>query len=1179
VANKGEPARASVRAFPVAGIGASAGGVQALQAFFDALPERVGAALVVIVHLDPEHQSDMTRILAARTRMPVHQVNKPLPLEPDHVYVIPPNRRLFMTDHEISAAAFDEPRGQRAPIDLFFRSLSEQHGEGFAIILTGAGSDGAVGVKAVKESGGVILVQDPNEAEYPSMPRSAIASADFVLPVRDLAHQFVELVRNREQLQLHQLDGEEDSLRRILGHLRVRTGHDFSKYKRATVTRRIARRMQVVGVGDLEDYVKYVRDHPDEIQALFGDLLISVTNFFRDPHWFKEVSELVIPRLFEGRDAGHPIRVWVPGCATGEEAYSIAILLQEEAARRRVRPEIQIFATDLDVVALATARDGCYPAAIAADVSEERLRRFFTREGDQYRIKREVRDTMLFAEHSLLKDPPFSHVDLISCRNLLIYLDRDLQNQACNTFSYALVPNGYLFLGSSESVDTPGQLFRVVSREARIFQSIGRSSAHLPPLSRVPPGTRVPDPPMPVSARVPSPGQAIAEHRQALEAIAPPSVLVDQRHKVLHISETAGRYLQPPPGVPTTDAADLVRPELRLDVRAALHRAFEQGEPTLTLPLPVKFNGKARQVSVQVRPVKQDQGGPVAVILFIEGGEAALGERTGSGGDQASQVERLTDELFATRAHLEASREQYGAATEDLRAANEELQSINEEYRSTAEELETSKEELQSMNEELQTLNNELKLKLEAVSHAHNDLQNLMSATDVGTLFLDGALHIKRFTPRVSELFNIKAGDEGRPVTDFTHRLDYHDLLKDTNTVMRTLMPIEHEVRSDDNRWFLMRFRPYRTLDDKIEGIIATFIDVTERRNAEARLRDSEARLQLARDAAELGTLDYTTAGGELWCDERALALWGLDKDAEPTLDDLVAAIHSEDRAAARAALDAALDPKGPGRYEAEFRIGAADAGAERWIRAKGTTTAVGEDGQAQNRRLVATVQDVTQRKGWEARQRLLMHELSHRVNNTLAVVQTTATHTLRNSGASPEAVAGLTARLKALASSNERLVRGDWQGADFASLAREQLGPYVGDDARRIKLDGPAVRLPAVGVVGLGLVLHELATNAVRYGALSVPAGSIAVTWRVAARKGGSWLEVSWIESGGPKVSPPDHSGFGSVLIEKGLTEARVHREFKPTGLVCTIELPLADERAGKAPPRGAALGEDEAR
>jgi two-component system, chemotaxis family, CheB/CheR fusion protein len=898
--------------FPVAGIGASAGGIQALQAFFEALPDRVGAALVVIVHLDPGHQSDLAHILATRTRMPVIQVDRPLRLQPDHVYVIPPDRRLFINDHEISVANFEEPRGQRAPIDLFFRSLAEQHGDGFAIILTGAGSDGAVGVKAVKEGGGLILVQDPNEAEYSSMPRSAIASghADFVLPLRELARQFVELVRSKDHLKEQNFDRQDEALRRVLGHLRVRTGHDFSRYKRATIIRRLARRMQVAGLENLEDYLNYLRENVEEMQGLFGDLLISVTNFFRDPHCFKVLADDVIPNLFKSDDSPRPIRVWVPGCATGEEAYSIAILLLEEAARRHVRPEIQVFATDLDSGALTTAREGRYPVSIHADVPEDRLRRFFTKEGDHYRIKREVRDTILFAAHSLLKDPPFSRVNLISCRNLLIYLDRDLQNQVCSTFNYALMPDGYLFLGSSESADSPAGLFRVVNREARIFQSNGKAHDTLPLLPRVHTGVRIPDPPMlHTPGRFLSAGQASVEHRQALEDVAPPSILVDPGHKIVHISENAGRYLQPPPGQPTTDATDLARPELRLDLRSALHRAFEQNEATLTLPVPVRFNGKARQMCMHIRPVQRETLGKLAVVLFLEGAEVPEGGGEAQGGGDADAhvvIKKLTEELAATRAHLKASHEEYGAVTEDLRAANEELQSINEEYRSTAEELETSKEELQSMNEELQTLNNELKLKLEAVSHAHNDLQNLMSATDVGTLFLDGDLLIKRFTPRVTELFNIKSGDEGRPITDFTHRLDYETLVRDAHTVMENLTTLEREVRSQDGRWYLMRLRPYRTLDDKIEGVIATFVDVTERRLAEANLRESETRLQHAREAAGLGTLDYNPDTGQLWCDARALAFWGLRDGTSLTIDEL---------------FDAALDPAGSGRFAAEFRV------------------------------------------------------------------------------------------------------------------------------------------------------------------------------------------------------------------------------------------------------------------
>lgn len=467
-------------------------------------------------------------------------------------------------------------------------------------------------------------------------------------------------------------------------------------------------------------------------------------------------------------------------------------------------------------------------------MSEERLRRFFVREGDQYRIRREVRDLIVFAAHSILKDPPFSHINLISCRNLLIYLDRDLQQQVCSVLHYALLPNGFLFLGASESADNPSGLFTSVDREARIFQALDRPRDKMLPLPRL--FTTVRGPETPNVARMPrvTPTVNSSMHRQALEDIAPPSMLVDENHSIVNLSETCGKFVLHPSGPMTADAAEIVRPELRLELRAALHRAFEQSESTVSLPIPVQFDGAPRAVALHVRPVGRDDGARGAMVIFLEGGEV---EPTASdanlSSEQSAVVAQLREELHATRTVLRTTREQYEAATEELRAANEELQSINEEYRSTAEELETSKEELQSINEELQTLNNELKLKLELVSRAHNDLQNLMSATDVSTMFLDSTLRIQRFTPRMAELFNIVAGDEGRPVTDFTHRLEYQDLVADAQRVLADLIPIERTVRTTGGRWFMIRLRPYRTIDDKIEGVVATFVDVTERREAE----------------------------------------------------------------------------------------------------------------------------------------------------------------------------------------------------------------------------------------------------------------------------------------------------------------------------------------------------------
>ncbi|HJZ30089.1 MAG TPA: chemotaxis protein CheB [Hyphomicrobiaceae bacterium] len=1022
---------------PVAGIGASAGGVGALQTFFRTLPADTGAAYVVVVHLDPEHQSDLARILSTCTRMPVKEVAGTAPIKPNAVYVIPPNRGLVVSADQISTAAFDEPRGQRAPIDQFFRSLAEQHGDGFAVILTGAGSDGALGVKAIKEHGGLVLVQEPKEAEYASMPRAAIASgaADLVLPVREIATRMAELVRKKQQLQAEHLAGSnEDALRRILGFLRLKTGHDFTSYKRPTVVRRVARRMQVTRTETIEEYAAHLKDQPEEVQSLFADLLISVTTFFRDQDAFSALARLVIPKLFQDRDAGAGLRIWVPGCATGEEVYSIAMLLLEEATRQQTRPEIQLFASDLDTAALATAREGCYPLTISAEISEQRLQRFFTREGDHYRIKREVRDLVVFAAHSLLRDPPFSHLDLISCRNLLIYLDRDLQQQVATTFHYALHPNGYLFLGTSETIDG-NMLFRSIDRETRIYQAIERPRDKLPPLPRIVTGPTLPEPLGRPAARRPGTSGDLGVHRQALEELAPPSMLIDEAHHVLTLSETAGRFLLHSGGPITSDAPDIVRPELRLDLRAGLHRAFEQNQLTLSIPVAVQFNGETRHVSLQVRPISREDATRAALVLFLEGGSVDRAIDVPPGEDTTSSmvVNQLREELLATRDHLRASRDQYEAVTEELRASNEELQSMNEEYRSTSEELETSKEELQSINEELQTLNNELKMKLESVSRAHNDLQNLMAATDVATLFLDPELRINRFTPRLAQIFNVVPGDEGRPITDFTHRLIYEELTRDARRVLADLAAVERTVKSKDERWFLLRIRPYRTLDDRIEGVVVTFVDVTDQRQMEER---------------------------------------------------------------------------------------------------------------------------------WQANQRLMLNELSHRFKNTHAVIQAIARQSLVDSGASDGAQQALAARLQALARSHDLLVQNEWHSIALELLAREHLAGM----AARVELKGPHVELPAEIATPLGLVLHELATNASKYGALGKSGGRVRLRWEVVERGGKQELTLVWSEHGGPAVSKPARHGFGSFLVENGIAGAKVRREFQPTGLVVTIQFSLGKD----GPDRG---------
>jgi two-component system, chemotaxis family, CheB/CheR fusion protein len=1142
----------------IVGIGASAGGVSALREFFGVMPPDTGAAFVVVMHLDPDARSEMTAILAARTAMPVQEVEDEAELRADCVYVIAPGRQLRIADHHIAALPFDTPRGQRAPIDLFLGSLAAQHSDAFAVILTGAGADGAVGVRAIKEAGGIVLVQDPDEAEYSSMPRNAIATeaADFVLPLQALAERLVDLIGNRNRtVESLREETQNEELRRILSLVRARTGHDFTQYKRGTMLRRILRRVQITGSATLADYSEHLRDHVEEAQALFGDFLISVTTFFRDADAFGTFATRVVPRLFDNKEEGSAIRVWIPGCATGEEAYTVGMLLLEAAAERHLPPQIQIFGSDLDTSALAIAREGLYPAAIKADLGRERLHRFFRREGSHFRVGRELRDVVLFASHSLLKDPPFSRLDLVTCRNLLIYLDRDLQQQVCSTFHYALNPGGFLMLGSSESADLPSGLFRVLDRGARLFQAAQLVGDRRPPLPALlaarPIGDRSPSPAPPVSTARPVNDAAI--HRQALEQAAPPSILIDESHRAIHLSETAGRFLKPSAGPVTTDIVDLVREELRFDLRTALHRVFERGEATLSGAIVLPLDGEQRRVYLQVKSVSaSDRPSPLALVLFVEGDGLASLDAPSEDDAGSKHVAQLQQELQLTRGTLRTTREEAEATNEELRATNEELQSVNEEYRSTSEELETGKEELQSVNEELQTVNNELKLKLESVSRAHSDLQNLMAAIDFGTLFLDPALQIKRFTPRLTDLFSVTAADEGRPITDFTHDLEYTGMADDARAVLRDLASIEKEVRSNKGCWYLVRMRPYRTIEDKIDGVVVTFVDITERRRTEESLRLSEESLRQKVQLVELSRAPifvWDFEDGVVQWNQGSEDLYGYSREEAigQRQDELLRTVVPN---SSFADLRQHLIEK---RSWAGELIHVTKDGRELTVESQIELVSVGDQNL-----VMESTRDVTDRKGWEQRQKLLLEELTHRVKNTLSVVQAIAHRTLRGKTSVEEFIEPFEGRLQALAQAHELLVRSHWHGAEFGALVRSQLEPHLSSDPGRLDIAGPPVSLPSKLVTPFGLLLHELATNAAKYGALSSTKGRVTLIWKLDETLAPPLLSVVWTELDGPSVAPPNRKGFGSVLIEHGFPEAKVCHDFFPEGVCCKIELRL---------------------
>jgi len=845
--------------FSIVGIGASAGGLAVLKTFFEHVPDDSGLAYVVVMHLSPEHKSLLAELLQPHVKMPVEQVTETVKLQRNHVYVIPPGANLNTIDTHLRLTDLESRRQERAPIDHFFRTLAKTYdSNAIGVILSGTGSDGTLGLREIKQKGGPCIVQDPVEAEYDGMPQSAIATGivDLVLPVRQIPAAILRIVRTQPHVPLvddsEELDGEtRDLLYKIFAQIRVRTGRDFSRYKRSTILRRIQRRMQIRHIEDSTDYLELLRSDAEELRTLGDDLLVNVTSFFRDPETFEMLESETIPALFKGKGAEDEIRVWSVGCATGEEAYSLAMLLLEEASRREISPRIQIFASDLHEGSLRKARDGFYPGDIESHVTPERLKRFFVQESGGYRVCKEIRELVVFAPHNLLGDPPFSRLDLISCRNLLIYIQRQVQRDIIELFHYALRSDGYVVLGTSETIET-SELFHIVDKQQAIYQkrNVRAPEPRLPvfPLTRL----RLPGEP----DRRHQSGERLVYgqvHQRMVEQYAPPSVLISRDDNVVHLSERAGRYLLNAGGEPTFNIFKLVRKELQFELRTALHLVRAQNIAVDTAAVQVRFNGDTATVKLHLRPSLESQQEGFVLVIFDERsahGPSPSDDPAGVGqpestskaiGDASEdRLQALQVELERTRLRLQAIIEEHESSQEETRASNEEMQSTNEELRSTMEELETSKEELQSMNEELQTVNQENRHKVEELTQLSGDLQNLMAATEIATLFLDRNLRIMRFTPKVGELFNVRPIDRGRPLADLTHRLGYGSLMDDAAQALEKLVPIEREVSDEAGHWYLTRVMPYRSVADRIEGVVITFIDITSRKQIEQQLVEAK---------------------------------------------------------------------------------------------------------------------------------------------------------------------------------------------------------------------------------------------------------------------------------------------------------------------------------------------------
>ncbi|WP_372620410.1 chemotaxis protein CheB [Falsiroseomonas sp.] len=1029
--------------FPIVGIGASAGGIEALSGFFRGLPDSLGMAFVVVTHLSPDRESRLHEVLANLTGLPVRVASDGQKVEPDHVYVLPADAVLGIEGGHLRLRRPNAVQRERHPIDIFFAALAQDQGESAAgVVLSGGDSDGTLGLKAIKERGGLTMAQVPDGhgPQHRDMPDSAISAGvvDFALPAEQMGPRLVEFARG-----LAVLDGLADgpaespgaqsldaARREIYAILRSRVGHDFEGYKPKTFLRRVHRRMQVQQLATVEAYIERLRQDPQEAGALFRDLLIGVTTFFRDAEAFEALEKLVIPKLFEGRGADDTVRVWVPGCATGEEVFTIAILLREHMDGLAAVPRVQIFATDIDERALLVARTARYPAPLLDSVSPERRARFFVGDGGTYAVAKEVRDLCIFSPHSVIRDPPFSRMDLISCRNLLIYFGPEVQNQVLPLFHYALRPDGFLFLGTAESVGPFGDLFTPLDKKQRIFRRRPESAAgirlplHLPGLWSGHAAVQGP-------RRSPLGGAALrqAVEAQVLDRFSPPFVVVNRDGDVAYYSARTGKYLEPAPGMPSRQILTMARKGLRLDLRTALREATETGSTVTREGVVIEGeDGRVQPITLTVEPLRDgDRADPLFLVLFADEGPPLDSEAaSGCSRPQDGAALQLERELRETRDRLQSVIEEYETALEELKSSNEELVSVNEELQSTNEELEASKEEVQSVNEELHTVNAELAGKVEALDRANGDLLNLFESTDIATVFLDSDLVIRSFTPAVAKVFNILPSDRGRPITDLSSRFSLPELTADVAAVLANGAPIER--RADDvegGARYLVRLSPYRDGNQKTKGVVVTFVDITNL---------SEA----------------------------------------------------------------------------------------------------------------------------EDRQRVLVAELHHRTRNLLTVVQAIAALTLGKGGS----LKSFNERLAALGRAQELVSRDGRDELDLGEVVRLELAAHAAPDAERVALSGPPVPLGLGHVQALALALHELATNAMKYGALKQEGGHLDVRWRLERDAAGEpCVVLDWRETGVEMPKEPPGHGYGRQLIERALAMAlgtRAELTFMPDGVFCRIAIPL---------------------
>jgi two-component system CheB/CheR fusion protein len=1141
---------------PIVAIGASAGGIEALTEFLAAVPEKSGCAYIILVHMATNPESKLAEVLGHHSKVGVKLARDGMELVADTVYVAPAGFDATVRNSALIVRERDEDVQPQRPVDNLFESVAmEAHECAVCIVFSGTGTNGTAGIRTVKAEGGLIIAQEPSTARFPGMPRSAIASGlvDLVLPPPKIPQMLLDFLHH-PYLKLAQEDEAaqpERQLASVLALLKTRSNHDFRGYKKRTLTRRVFRRMGLRRIDRIEDYLQVLRTQPEEVKALVSDLLISVTGFFRDPEAWEELDEHVIRPLIQERDSDVPIRIWVPACATGEEAYTIAMLVLERSEEAQKNIDIKVFATDADVNGLAKARAAVYPASAVAGMSPERLRRFFEQQDDTYRIKKDLRELVIFAPQDILADPPFSRLDLVTCRNLLIYLEPPLQKRVISLLHFSLRDGGHMFLGNAEAISGNEPLFRTVSKKWRIFRRVGPTRHDLvnfPSGASRPAGPETVTPMPAARTRLKAVDQA---QKMMVDEFAPPSVLIDDHYRVLYYHGDTEPYLRQPSGEPTNDLLALLREGLRTKLRAGVQAVLKQGARTHFTTRVRRQDGYA-PVEVTIIPAHGEQEHePQILITFSDAIEqAAAADQNAPQAPAESSViteHDLEEELRSVREELRSTIEQLETSNEEMKASNEEITSMNEELQSTNEELETSKEELQSLNEELNTVNAQLQSKVEELEDRTNDLNNLLNSSDVATLFLDTHFSIRWFTPAMRSLLDILPTDIGRPVSHFALKFEDSTFLNDSELVLQNLIPREAEVRNEEGRWYMRRILPYRTEDNRIDGVVVTFTDITERRRWEEDIR-------LARDFAEHIVDSLLEALVVLEPDLRI-------KKANPCFLEMfkLSAAEIEGRSIYEIArgdwdipeLRRLLTPEAIQTRELHNTL------IERQFRDVGKRTLSVNVRRLDGGLVLLVIKDVTALTDYERRQDLLLAELQHRVKNILASVQAMARMTHQRSASLGEFWDSFQGRLMALATTQELLTRAKVEKVELRELVERELAAQ-GARPEDYRIEGPELPLTAKAAENLALALHELTTNATKHGALRQPGGQVEIKWQLAD----SHVRFEWIEQGGPTVEAPKRRGFGTELMEKAIPyqlRGKTKLEFSPEGVRCTIDFGIA--------------------